>query len=345
MPRKLRFGVLGVARIATTKVIPAMQLGEFTEIAAIASRDLSKARAAAESLGISRAYGSYEELIEDPEIEAVYNPLPNHLHVPWTLRALEQGKHVLCEKPIALNVPECRQLIEAEKRSGCRVSEAFMVRSHPQWLRARDIVRSGELGDVRSIIGTFSYFNRDPKNVRNVAGWGGGALYDIGCYPVQTSRFILGEEPVRTLAVMERDPEFETDRLTSAVLEFPSAHSIFTCGTQLAPSQGVQILGTKARLIVHIPYNAPPDRACRISIDRTGDLSGTGIETFDVPVCNQYTLQGDEFARAVLDGTPVPTPLDDSLRNTATLEALFESARTWCWSKPERFVKPGYASM
>ena len=338
MPKKIRFGVLGVARIATTKVIPAMQRSECTEVVAIASRDAEKARSAAESLAIARSFGSYEDLISDPDVDAIYNPLPNHLHVPWTIQALNAGKHVLCEKPIALNVAECRQLIEASQRTGRLVCEAFMVRTHPQWLRARDIVNSGELGDVGAIIGTFSYFNRDSKNVRNVLGWGGGALYDIGCYPVQTSRFLLNEEPRRVMALIERDPEFEVDRLTSGLLDFDSAHSVFTVGTQLARSQGVQILGTKARLAIEIPYNPLSDRPCRVFLDRTSDVTGSGVETIEIPPCDQYTLQGDAFARAILENTPVPTPIEDSLRNTAVLEALFESARSGCWSKPDQFL-------
>src|SRR6266576_5995440 len=208
---RVKWGVLGVASIATKKVIPGMQKGEWSEIAAIASRDLKKAKEAARKLGIPKAYGSYEELLADTEIEAVYNPLPNHMHVPWSMRAAEAGKHVLCEKPLALSVAECRTLIEASDRTGVKIGEAFMVRTHPQWLRAREIVRSGEIGDVRAVMAAFSFFNRDAKNIRNVPEWGGGALMDIGCYAIQFSRFVYGQEPARVVGLIERDPDMGID--------------------------------------------------------------------------------------------------------------------------------------
>ena len=335
MPEKVRWGVLGAARIALTKVIPAMQRGELCSVSAIASRDLEKARSAAANLDIPKAYGSYEELLADPEIEAVYNPLPNHLHVPWSIRAAEAGKHVLCEKPIALSVQECRKLVDVQRRTGLTIGEAFMVRSHPQWLRARELVRTGEIGDVRSILAAFSYHNVDLANVRNVAEWGGGALYDIGCYPIQISRFLLGQEPLRVLGLIERDPETQIDRLTSAILEFPSAHALFTSGTQLVRYQTVQVLGTRSRIGVEIPFNAPPDRPSRLFIDRTGDVTGSGIEVEEIPRCDQYTIQGDLFSRAIREKTEPPTPLSDSLRNLAVIDAVFESARTGRWVKPD----------
>lgn len=335
MSSKLRWGVLGAANIAVKKVIPAMQKGGRCEITAIASRDLLKAQAAAAKLGIAKAYGSYEEMLADPEIDAVYNPLPNHLHVPWSIRAAEAGKHVLCEKPLALSTGEARELIAARDRTGVKMGEAFMVRTHPQWLRAREIARSGEIGELRVFIGAFSYFNRDPKNVRNVAAWGGGGLMDVGCYPIFTSRFIFGEEPVRVAGLVDRDPEFHTDRLASAVLEYPSGQAIMNCGTQLVPYQRVQILGTKGRVEVEIPYNAPPDRPCRLFADIGGELFGSGIRVEEFPVCDQYTIQGDAFAAAVLDGGEVPAPLEDSVRTMAVIEAIFRSAATGRWEAPE----------
>jgi predicted dehydrogenase len=328
MSRKVKWGVLGAAKIARTKVIPAMQAGQRSEVVAIASRDLDKAQRVARELHIPKAYGSYEELLADPEVEAVYNPLPNHLHVPLSVQAAEAGKHVLCEKPIALTVGECRKLIEARDRTGVRIGEAFMVRTHPQWLRARELARSGEIGEMRVVIGAFSYFNRDPRNIRSYPEWGGGALMDIGCYPIQVSRFLFGAEPVRAWGVLDRDPEFGIDRLTSGMLEYRSGHCIFTCSTQLAPFQRVQILGTKARAQIEIPFNAPPDRACQITIDTGVDVFGTGSRTEQFPVCDQYTIQGDLFSAAIQEGTEVPTPLEDSILNMAAIEAVFESART-----------------
>lgn len=327
MNRKIRWGVIGVAKIATKKVIPAMQRGALCEMAAIASRDIGKARAAAAELGIPKAYGSYEELLADPQIDAVYNPLPNHMHVPWSARAAEAGQHVLCEKPLALNVGEIRSLIAVRDRTGVKIGEAYMVRTHPQWLRAREIVRSGEIGDLRAFIGAFSYFNRDPQNVRNIPEAGGGGVMDIGCYPITMSRFIFGEEPVRVASAVERDPDFGTDRLASAVLEFPSGQAIFTCSTQLVPYQNVQILGTKGRIEIEIPWNAPPDRPCRIVVDIGGDLFGAGRRVEEFPVCDQYTIQGDLFAKAILENGEVPVGLEESLKNMAVIEAVLARAR------------------
>ena len=334
MSTKVRWGVLGAAKIAITKVIPAMQQGELSEVVAIASRDGAKARETADKLGIATSYGSYEELLADSNVDAIYNPLPNHLHVPWSIKAAEAGKHCLCEKPVALNVAELRTLIEVQERTRLVIGEAFMVRSHPQWLRCRELVQSGSIGPVRAITGVFSYFNRDAKNVRNNTLWGGGALMDIGCYPVQVSRFLLGEEPLRVSAFIDRDPEFGIDRLTSGVLEFKSSHAVFTCSTQMIARQKVEIFGEKGRIEVEIPFNPQPDRPTRIFVDRAGDLFGAGVISQEFPPCNQYTLQGDAFSKAILDGGEPPTPLSDSLGNMSVIDALFESARSGKFEKP-----------
>jgi predicted dehydrogenase len=329
--QKIRWGVLGVARIATEKVIPAMQRGQWSEVAAIASRDLGKARAAAARLGIPKAYGSYEELLDDPEVRAVYNPLPNHLHVPWTSRAAERGKHVLCEKPIALSAAEARQLIEVRDRTGVKIQEAFMIRSHPQWLEARRLVREGRIGEVRAMLGAFSYFNRDRSNIRNIAAFGGGALMDIGCYLITTSRFIFADEPSRAMGLIDRDPEMQTDRLSSILLDFGTKHCVGTCSTQMVPYQRMQILGTTGRIEIEIPFNAPPDRPCRISVDTGRDVFGKGVESIEIGVCDQYTIQGDLFSRAVLENTDVPEPLEDAVRNMACIEAVLRAADTGRW--------------
>src|ERR1035438_4934276 len=219
---KVKWGVLGAASIAVRKVIPGMQAGQHSEVLAIASRDLEKGRKAAEKLGIAKTYGSYEELLADAEIEAVYVPLPNHLHVPWSIKAAEAGKHVLCEKPLSLSVAEAKTLLAVRDRTGVKIGEAFMVKTHPQWLRTRELIRAGRIGELKAVLGAFSYFNRDVANVRNVVEWGGGGIMDIGCYPIVTSRFIFGDEPTRVSALVERDPEFKTDRLASALLDFRS---------------------------------------------------------------------------------------------------------------------------
>jgi len=315
---KIRWGVLGVAKIATTKVIPAMQRAANVEVLGIASRDLSKAQAAAEHLGISRAYGSYEEMLADPSIDAIYNPLPNHLHVPMSIRAAEAGKHVLCEKPIALSVAETRQLIAARDKAGVKIGEAFMARTHPQWLRAAELVRAGRIGELRVVSGHFSYFNRDPQNVRNIAAIGGGGIMDIGCYPITLSRMIFGAEPQRIHAFLDRDPEFKTDRLASVILEYPAGHASFTCSTQLVSYQKMHIFGTTGRIEIEIPFNAPPDKPTRIFVNEV-------VEEF--PVCDQYTIQGELFSRAILENTEVPVPLEDALKNMAVIERILADRR------------------
>jgi predicted dehydrogenase len=331
---KIRWGVLGAAKIARTKVIPAMQRAQEGEVTALASRSLETARSAAAALGIAKAYGSYEELLADPDVDAVYIPLPNHLHVPWSIKAAEAGKHVLCEKPIALSADEARTLVAVRDRTGVLIQEAFMVRQHPQWLAVREEVRGGRLGELRAIQMAFSYFNRDPKNVRNQADIGGGALMDIGCYPIVLSRFLFEAEPVRVIASIDRDPEFGTDRLTSALLEFERGQSALTCSTQLVPYQRTQVLGTRGRIEVEIPVNAPPDRPCRIFVDDGRDAFGTGVETRSFAVCDQYALQADEMSRAIRERGAAPFPLEDSVANMRVIDALVRSARTGSWEKP-----------
>ncbi len=328
---KVRWGILGAAKIGIQKVIPAMQKGEWSEIVAIASRDLGKAQTAARDLGIPKAYGSYEELLADPDVEAIYNPLPNHLHVPWSVKCAEAGKHVLCEKPLSLTVSEAKELVQVRDRTGVKMGEAFMVRTHPQWLRTRDLVRSGRIGELRSITGFFSYSNGDPKNIRNIPEYGGGALMDIGCYPITTSRFVFGQEPTRVLGLIERDPQMGTDRLTSAILDFPRGRATFTCSTQLVPYQRMQFFGTKGRIEIEVPFNAPIDRPCRIFIDDGSDLFGGGIETELIPPCDQYTIQGDLFSRAIREDTEVPVTLEHAVENMAVIEAVFRSAHRGDW--------------
>jgi predicted dehydrogenase len=288
---------------------------------------LTKAQQAAATLGIPKAYGSYEELLADPDIDAIYNPLPNHLHVPWSLKAAEAGKHVLCEKPIGLSSAECRDLMTARDRTGVRVGEAFMVRTHPQWLRTRELVRSGAIGELRAINTDFSYFNRDPQNIRNVLDWGGGALMDIGCYPVQISRFLFEREPDRVTGLFDRDPDFGVDRHVSAILDFGTGQSIFRCSTQTAPFQRVRVFGDTGTIEIEVPVNAPPDRPTRIFLQTQSST------TEEFAVCDQYTIQGDLFSRAVQGHGDVPTPLEDSLANMLVLEALFESERSGTWKK------------
>ena len=327
---RVRWGVLGTAKIALTKVIPAMQRSHACEIVAIASRDFAKAEETAERLHIPKAYGSYDELLADDSIEAIYNPLPNNLHVPWTIKAAEAGKHVLCEKPIAMNAAEAGTLIEVRERTGMRIQEAFMVRTHPQWRETHRLIRSGRIGSLRSITGFFSYFNPDPTNIRNHLDLGGGALMDIGCYPINISRFMYEAEPRRVLGHIERDAATGTDTLTSAVLDFPSGHSTFTCSTRLAPYQRMIFHGTEGRIEVLIPFNAPNDRPTQILVDD---------EKIDFPICDQYEIQGTLFSRAIRGNREQAIPLEDSINNMKVIDAVFRSATTGQWEEPQKGTK------
>ena len=334
---KLRWGILSTAKIGLEHVIPAMQRGQLTTVNAIASRDLAKAQQAASRLGIPTAYGSYEELLADPEIDAIYNPLPNHLHIPWTAKAAEAGKHVLCEKPLSLTAAEAETLLEVRDRTGVQIAEAFMVNSHPQWQRVRALLEAGRIGTLRAISGVYSYFNNDPANVRSKVEWGGGGLMDIGCYLIHLSRYAFRQEPRRVVGLIERDPQLGIDRLASALLDFPGGQTAMTCGTQLLPHQQIQILGTRGSITLEIPINALADQPARLTLDSSGDLRGVGITTETIPACDQYTLQGDDFARAVFEGSPVQVPLEDSIQNMAVIDAIFKSAESGQWEAPRQF--------
>jgi len=325
MARKIRWGVLGVADTAVRRVIPAMQQGDSCEVIAIASRELAKARAAAEQLGLPSAYGSYEELLADPNVDAVFIPLPNDLHVSWSIKAARAGRHVLCEKPIGLSAEEVRALIAARDETGVKIGEAFMVRTHPQWLRVREIIQSGQIGELRAVSMLFSYFNQDPANIRNLKQRGGGGLLDIGCYAITLSRFVFGEEPLRAIGVSDIDPQFQTDRLTSAILDFPSGQSVFQCSTQLSRYQRFQLLGTKGRIDVEVPVNAAPSTATHISIND---------QVEEIAPCNQYTIQGKLFSKAILENGPVPVPLEDALNNMLVIDAIFRSIKSGRWETP-----------
>jgi len=337
--QKVRWGVLGVARIATQKVIPAMQRGELAEVVGIASRDRAKAERAARALGIPNVYGSYAEMLADPQIEAVYNPLPNHLHVKVSIQAAEAGKHVLCEKPIGIGVADTLELIAVRDRTGVIIEEAFMISTHPQWERAIDLVRAGRIGQVRYTVASYGYHNLDPENIRNIAEYGGGALMDIGCYAIKTSRMIFGEEPLRVAGTVLRDQRFGTDMLTSAILEYARGHCIFSCSTQSVANQSVQVIGTTGRIEFDIPFNAVPGERMRLRIDDGSDLGRSGVVVEEVEACDQYTIQSDLFSRAVRQAGAPAVPLEDSLRNMAVIEAVFRSAQTGRWERPEAILR------
>lgn len=321
---KVRWGILSTAKIGTEKVIPAMQQCQHAEVVAIASRDLSRAEAAAKRLDISQAIGSYEALLASDDIDAIYNPLPNHLHVPWSKKALAAGKHVLCEKPIGLTSEEGQELVDYSRQfPALKIMEAFMYRHHPQWQRTYELIQAGEIGELRTIQSFFSYFNDDPNNIRNQAEIGGGGLMDIGCYNISLSRFLFGSEPVEVMGVVETDPQFQTDRLASALMVFETGTSSFTCSTQLTPYQRVNFFGSNGRVEIEIPFNAPPDRPCRMWLQQGADVAEILLDTTD-----QYTVQGDLMSLAILNDTPVPTPLEDAVANMRVIEAIKSSSDT-----------------
>lgn len=335
MSKKVKWGVLSTAKIAREHVIPAMQAGELTDVVAIASREGHRAKDVAAKLGIPKAYDSYDALLADPDIDAIYNPLPNHLHAPLTIRALRAGKHVLCEKPIALDARQAGEIDEARRGTGLLVAEAFMVRFHPQWRRVRDVVRSGRLGEVRAIHTIFSYYLTDPGNIRNQAAIGGGGLYDVGCYAINTARYVFEGEPERVIGLFGMDPALATDRLMSGLAEFSNGrHLAFTCATQLVLCQRVQILGTLGRIEMGIPFNAPAGAETTICIDDGRDLAGSGREVTRLPACNQYTLQGDAFSRAVIGEQPLDWDTSDAVLNMRVIDAFFRSANSKTWEQP-----------
>lgn len=324
---KIRWGILSTARIGTAKVIPAMQNGKYSEVSAIASRNMAAAESAARALKIPRAYGSYDDLLADPEVDAIYNPLPNHLHVPWTLKALAAGKHVLCEKPIALSSTEATTLLnESLKYPHLKVMEAFMYRFHPQWITAKELVRSGEIGELKTIHSFFSYHNVDPDNIRNKADIGGGGMMDIGCYCISLSRYLFEAEPLRVVAHVKNDRVFGTDILSSGIMEFAGGTSSFSCSTQLAPYQRVHVCGDKGRIEIEIPFNAPPDVKTRLWL-----VKGNEIKVYEFEPVDQYTLQGDQFSLAILQDRDVPTPLEDAVKNMKVIETVLESGRANGW--------------
>ncbi|MBN2030673.1 Gfo/Idh/MocA family oxidoreductase [bacterium] len=323
----MSWGVISTAKIGTEKVIPAMQKGVHSQVTAIASRTLKKAQNHAGALGIPRAYGSYEDLLSDGDIEAVYIPLPNHMHVEWTLKSLEAGKHVLCEKPIGLNYEEAQHLREVCTHfPELKVMEAFMYRFHPQWQKAKDLVEKEAIGELKCIHSFFSYYNDDPLDIRNQADTGGGGLLDIGCYCISLSRFLFNREPERVFGIIEYDPRFKTDRFASGILDFGMGTSSFTCATQLAPHQCVQIFGTRGKIEIEIPFNAPSDQPCKIFLQTEGKT-----EEIIFDITDQYTVQGDLFSQAILNDTDVPTPLEDGVANMKVIDGMIKSAKRGKW--------------
>ena len=323
----LRWGVLSTADIARKKVVPGLLKADRCEVVAIASRDAAQARAVADELGIPTAHGSYEALLADPNVDVVYIPLPNHLHAEWTIAAARAGKHVLCEKPLALNIADAERMVDACADAGVRLMEAFMYRHHPSWLAAMEVVADGRLGSLRAIQSWFSYYNDDPTNIRNQLDAGGGALFDIGCYAVNLSRMLFDAEPRTVRASVLRDPATNVDTLTSAILEFADGVATFTCSTRVETDQRVHVYGTDGRLSIEIPFNIPPDRPTHVFVTAGGDPPvAPATETLTFPTADPYTVEAERFAAAILDGIPTPTPPEDAIENLRVIERIFAAA-------------------
>lgn len=334
------WGVLGASHFAMMAAIPAMQQAPLVSVRAIASRSLDKAQQAARAAHVPRAYGSYEELLADPEIEAVYNPLPNHLHVPWSIKAAQAGKHVLCEKPIAMTAAEAEELASVQRQTGKLIAEAFMVRYHPQWHKVRELIDGGRIGQLRAVQTAFSYDNADLGNIRNRREVGGGALYDIGGYAINTARLLFGCEPLRVVGLCELDPQSGCDRLSSAILDFGSGQATFMVGTQHVPYQRVHVFGTKGHIELEIPFNAPHDRPCKLKLDEgfvgaadftVAQSSDDRAEVLSIAPANHYVLQWQAFSEAIRSGKPVANDMHSAVANMRVLDALFRSAQSQRW--------------
>jgi len=324
--KQMKWGVLGVSGHFIQRVVVPLTHSDTVEVAAIASRDKAKAEAAAAKWGIPKAYGSYEELLADPEIEAIYNPLPNHMHLEWIKKCADAGKPILCEKPIGLNAKEVQEAIDYTEKKGVPLMEAFMYRFHPQWIRAKELSDCGEIGKINAVQSHFFYSNQDPNNIRNRLDAGGGAILDIGCYAVSSARFIFGEEPTRVISMINRSPEFGTDILTSGILEFPSGQSTFTVGTQTSGAQAVHIFGAGGTISIEIPFNIYPDVTVPQYIS-----TGVGERVYEAGPEDQYQLLFEAFSDALQNGESVPTPMTDALNNQKVLDALFRSEQSGAW--------------
>lgn len=319
----VRWGIMSTAKIARESIIPAIRQSHYGRVDAVASRDSAKSAEIANTFSIPKQYGSYEDLLSDPDIDAVYIPLPNHLHVEWSVKALEHGKHVLCEKPISPSVSETRKLIDyAKSKPHLKIMEAFMYKFHPQWKKTREIIQEGGIGELRAIQSIFSFYDTDPKGIFNIKEFGGGSLLDIGCYSVSLSRFLFEAEPFRVCGFMDFDPQFKTDRLTAGMMEFEKGTSVFSCSTQMDLLQRVLIVGTKGSIGIEMPFNPPESGLCKIWLEKNNIREAI---TFDA--CNQYALQIDSFSASILQNIDVPVPIEESLANMKVIEALFSSAR------------------
>lgn len=322
----VQWGVLSVSSHYRSRVSLPVAKSPLVEMHAIASRSKDRARKAAQQLNIPVWYGSYEELLQDKEIEAVFIPLPNHMHTEWVKKAADAGKHILCEKPLALNADDARDAIEYARKKKVMVMEAFMYRFHSQWKRVKELVSVGEIGELHAIHSFFSYNLTDPENIRNNPETGGGGLRDIGCYCISSARTITGREPERVISLIHRDETFETDTLTSGLLDFGGVRALFTVGTRSFPYQRVDIHGSNGVISIHVPFNMYPDVPAEVTV-----TTGIGTRELLLGPEDQYGLQFEAFSSALRAGEPEPTPPEDAVNNQKVIDALFRSQQTNEW--------------
>jgi len=326
----VRFGILSTARIGRELVVPALQDSESCVVTAVASRDLAKARAMADRFSVPHAFGSYEELLASDAIDAVYIPLPTSQHVEWAIKAADAGKHVLCEKPIALQASQITSLIAARDRNHVVITEAYMVTYSPVWRQVRDLLAQGAIGKLRLVQGAFSYFNQDPENMRNIPALGGGGLPDIGVYPTITTRFATGREPLRVQATTDRDPQFGTDIFSSVKADFGDFELNFYISTQLAARQAMVFHGTKGFLEVKSPFNANRYGAEEVEWN---DQHHQRSETFRFPDSRQYSCQAEAFARAVAGAPGDVVSLESSMNNQRFIDAVYRASTHDGWER------------
>ena len=324
--KKIRFGVLGVSNHFYKRIVLPLQKAKNCEVVAMASRNPIKSKEAAQEFDIPIFALSYDELISSDEVDAIYIPLPNHLHSEWTIKALEAGKPVLCEKPLAMDAQEAKQMADLSIKLGVPLMEGFMYRFHPLWQHIRNIIRTNQIGQINAIHTIFSYNNPSPTNIRNIKEYGGGALMDIGCYAISVPRFLLGREPKKVMATMVKHPEFKTDMHTSALLDFGDVNASFFVSTGSEAFQKVEIIGSAGTITVPIPFNTYVDTPSTITVN-----TGQGERKVEFPTCDPYGIMFDAFSESLIEQKPVPVPIEDAIHNMKVVDAVVASAKSGTW--------------
>ena len=326
--KKLKIGVLGVSNHLIKRIILPLQETNNCFIYGIASRNSEKAISASRQYNIPKYYESYDDLLSDKDIDIVYIPLPNHLHAEWIKKSADAGKHVLCEKPLCMNAKESEDAISYVDKKGIKLMEAFMYKFHPLWIHVKNIIDTKQIGDITYIHTSFSYNNPSKTNIRNIKEYGGGAMMDIGCYAVSVPRFLLGREPEKTVSLINRHPDFGTDILSSAIMDFGTSRSTFTVGTLSDAHQRVEITGTAGKITIPIPFNTFVDVRSTITI-----TNSIGERTVEFAPADQYGIMFDVFAKTVINDHPVPVNAMDALLNQKVVDAIFRSGESDAWEK------------